>query len=287
VTYTISIPNTGTAHSSGTTLADPIPAGTTYVPGSTTLNGVAVADVGGTMPFATARAVNSPTGSAGQIKIGETATVSFRVTINPNPPLIITNVATIDPDGTGPAPAITVPLTNPPVRADLAVAISDNQATAVAGTSITYTATVTNNGPDGVISLNLAVALPATILNPVWTPSSGKLQQFDRGVDGLEPRFGRKCHPNPYRDGVTGRHGYPDGFGHRVTRPGVEDANTANNNASDTDTLTYRADLGITKTDGKTSVTPARRPPIPSPLRTAVPVASRALSLWIPCLRPF
>jgi uncharacterized repeat protein (TIGR01451 family) len=114
VTYTISIPNTGTADSSGTTLADPIPTGTTYVPGSTTLNGVAVADVAGAMPFATARLVNSPGGAAGQIKMGQTATVSFRVTINPNPPLIITNVATIDPDGTGPAPAITVPLTNPP-----------------------------------------------------------------------------------------------------------------------------------------------------------------------------
>src|SRR5262249_51003083 len=60
LTYTITIPNTGTANAAGVTLADPIPSGTTYVAGSTTLNGTAVPDVSGAMPFATGREVHSP-----------------------------------------------------------------------------------------------------------------------------------------------------------------------------------------------------------------------------------
>ena len=256
VTYTIAIPNTGTADSSGATLADPIPTGTTYVAGSTTLNGGAVADVGGAMPFATARQVNSPSGAAGQIKIGETATVSFRVTINANPPLIITNVATIDPDGAGPAPAITVPLTNPPVQADLAVAITDNQTTAVAGSPVSYVVTVTNNGPDGVISLDLDATIPATILNPTRIPSAGSYNAATGEWTGLSLAAGASVTltiTGTISPAATGTLTFP------ITvspSPGVQDTNTANNTASDTDTLTYQADLAITKTDGKTSVQP-------------------------------
>ena len=256
VTYTIAIPNTGTADSSGTTLADPIPTGTTYVPGSTTLNGSAVADVGGAMPFATARQVNSPGGASGQIKIGETATVSFRVTINANPPLIITNVATIDPDGTGPAPAITVPLTNPPVQADIAVAITDNQTTAVAGSPVSYVVTVTNNGPDSIISLDLDVPLPTTILNATMTPSAGTYNASTGAWTGLSLTAGASVTLNIAGTISPAATGTLTVTATVSPSPGVQDVNTANNTATDSDTLTYQADLAITKTDGKTSVQP-------------------------------
>ena len=256
VTYTITIPNTGTADTSGATLADPIPAGTTYVANSTTLNGSAVSDAGGAMPFAVARLVNSPGGSSGQIKVGETATITFRVTINANPPNIITNIATIDPDGTGPAPAISVPLTNPPVQADLAVTISDNQTSAVAGSPVSYVVTVTNNGPDSVISLDLEVPLPATILNPIRTPSSGNYNASSGEWTGLNLASGGSITltiTGTISPAATGTLTVPATLS---PSPGVQDTNTANNTASDTDTLTYVADLAITKTNGKTSVLP-------------------------------
>lgn len=256
VTYTVSIPNTGTADSSGTTLADPIPTGTTYVPGSTTMNGAAVADVGGAMPFATARQVNSPGGSAGQIKMGETATVSFRVTINPTPPLIITNVATIDPDGAGPAPAMSVPVTNPPVRADLAVAVTDGQTTAIAGTPVSYVVTVTNNGPDSVISFNLAVPVPAAILSPTLTPSAGSYNAGTGDWTGLNLASGGSVTLTIAGATSPAATGTLTVSATVSPSPGVEDANTANNTATDTDTLIYQADLGITISDGKASLQP-------------------------------
>ncbi|HUQ12307.1 MAG TPA: hypothetical protein VM146_18500 [Steroidobacteraceae bacterium] len=85
IQYTITVQNNGLV-TSGATLTEIVPANTTYVAGSTTLNGVAVADVAGTMPFVTARAINSPAAASGVINPGSTAAeravVVFRVTIN-------------------------------------------------------------------------------------------------------------------------------------------------------------------------------------------------------------
>lgn len=256
VTYTIAIPNSGTADSSGTTLADPIPVGTTYVAGSTTLNGLAVADVAGVMPFAAARPVNSPGAAAGLIKIGATATVAFRVTINANPPLIITNIASIDPDGSGPAPAIIVPLTSSPVQADLAVGISDGQTSAVAGSPVSYLVTVTNQGPDEVISLDLDLPLPGTLLNATLTPSAGSYNQSSGEWTGLNLASGGSVAltiAGTISPAATGSLSVSATVG---PPPGVQDANAANNSATDTDTLTYLADLAISKTDGKSSINP-------------------------------
>ena len=66
LTYTISVPNTGTANTAGTTLEDTVPAGTTYVAASTTLNGATVPDVAGAMPFVSAATIDSPGEPAGR-----------------------------------------------------------------------------------------------------------------------------------------------------------------------------------------------------------------------------
>jgi uncharacterized repeat protein (TIGR01451 family) len=58
-------------------------------------------------------------------------------------------------------------------QADLAITKTDNQATATIGSPIAYTITVTNNGPSTVNSLSVTDNVPATILNPVFTPSTG------------------------------------------------------------------------------------------------------------------
>jgi uncharacterized repeat protein (TIGR01451 family) len=85
VEYTISVQNNGLV-TSGATMTEVIPTNTTYVAGSTTLNGVAVADVAGAMPYLTGAAINSPAAAAGVINPGSTAAeiavVRFRVTIN-------------------------------------------------------------------------------------------------------------------------------------------------------------------------------------------------------------
>ncbi len=64
VEYTISVQNNGLV-TSGASLTEIVPANTTYVAGSTTLNGVARADVAGAMPFVGGGSINSPVGRRG------------------------------------------------------------------------------------------------------------------------------------------------------------------------------------------------------------------------------
>jgi uncharacterized repeat protein (TIGR01451 family) len=148
LTYTVAMTNDGTAASSGSTLADPIPAGTTYVAGSTTLNGTAVADVAGVMPYATAGTVNSPTQAAGIIAVAASATVSFKVTVGNNALSPLTNVATGDIDGAGLAPNQTASASNTvPLIVNLSVSKTNNTTSVTAGAPTVYRIVVSNAGP--------------------------------------------------------------------------------------------------------------------------------------------
>jgi uncharacterized repeat protein (TIGR01451 family) len=85
VEYTITVHNDGLA-TTAATLTEVIPTNTTYVAGSTTLNGAAVADVAGVMPYVNPGAINSPGQASGVIlantTVAQRAVVRFRVTIN-------------------------------------------------------------------------------------------------------------------------------------------------------------------------------------------------------------
>ena len=86
--YTIKIVNSGTAVATSTTLLDPIPTYTTYVPNSTRLNGVSIADVAGGSTVAHGMQVNSPGMPTGQVTVGASsaAEVRFRVRVELDTP---------------------------------------------------------------------------------------------------------------------------------------------------------------------------------------------------------
>jgi uncharacterized repeat protein (TIGR01451 family) len=256
VTYTVTIPNTGTGTSSGTTLTNQVPAGTVYLPGSTTMNGSAVPDVGGAMPFAAGRQVNSPGAPSGQITAGAASVITFQVTIGSNPPPSIISTATIDPDGPGASPGIVVSTTNQPSAADLSITLTNNQTSTVAGSTVSYRATLTNNGPDAIISANLAVSLPAMIHNPLFSTSSGSYNRTNINWSGLDLAAGQSATltitgvvaadaSGPLSVSVT-----------VAAAPGVLDSNPANNTATDVDTVTYVADLGIAISNGNAVIAP-------------------------------
>ena len=176
LTYTITMNNNGLVPSIGSTLADASPAGTTYVANSTKLNGVAVADVSGAMPYATAAAINSAGQAAGVIATGATATVEFQVTIDSTATGNIANSAVADIDGPGGEDPVTTPPTGTTVKPHANVSITkDNAATSVqSGSTTTYTITVSNAGPDAAD--NTVVQDPAaTGLNctAVTCPATG------------------------------------------------------------------------------------------------------------------
>lgn len=57
--------------------------------------------------------------------------------------------------------------------ADIVVVNTNNQNTYVAGTTTVYTVTVTNQGPDTALNVNVSNAVPAGITNFTWTGSNG------------------------------------------------------------------------------------------------------------------
>jgi uncharacterized repeat protein (TIGR01451 family) len=161
-TYTVTVPNTGLIDTTGSTLADPIPAGTSYLAGSTKLNGVAVPDLGGgTMPYATAAAINSSGQAAGVIAQGATATVQFSVVANSGGTVV--NQATIDPDGAGPAAAITVSAVNSGLTGP-SVAKGFAPSTIAAGGTSTLTITLNNANPSAINGAAFTDNLPGGML---------------------------------------------------------------------------------------------------------------------------
>ena len=257
VTYTITVQNTGTVNSAGTTVIDQIPTGTSYVAGSTKLNGVAVADVSGKMPYTIETKVYSTGRAAGQINIGEQAVVTFNVLIGANPPLIITNTAVVDPDGSGsPAPSINAIVTNPPVQADLTIGITDGKTTAIPGAANSYTVTVTNNGPDAVISCIVSPTIPSSFTSVTYSASSGTYDAATGNWTGLLLSSGQSIILTI--NGVIGASEINPVTVSAVVSPspGIQDTNANNNTSSDTDTLVPQADLEVTKTDGRTSAMP-------------------------------
>jgi large repetitive protein len=151
LTYSISVNNDGTANSSGSTLIDAIPAGTTYVPGSTTFNGAVVADASGAMPFTVTNAINSPGQPAGQINVGATATVTFQVQVNTGPGgNTITNTANGDVDGPGGAASVSASVNSPvspTVAPPITKVFSPTSIAPGANSTITFTLGNTNLVP--------------------------------------------------------------------------------------------------------------------------------------------
>ncbi|MBN2428043.1 MAG: DUF11 domain-containing protein [Deltaproteobacteria bacterium] len=86
--YTIVITNSGAVAASNATLTDTMPSDTTYVANSTTLNGAAVADLAGNSPVTAGLVVQSGDNpGAGIISVGESAEVSFEVTVDLGTPI--------------------------------------------------------------------------------------------------------------------------------------------------------------------------------------------------------
>jgi large repetitive protein len=205
LTYTINVPNNGTAATIGATLQDSIPAGTTYVAGSTTLNGAPVLDApGNVMPFSITppqliNRINSPGQGPGIIAPGAAAVVQFNVIVNPGVTASIENVAVIDQDGPGPIPPVTTTTSNPVVELASTKAAAIFTDTAPAGGSpgdtIEYTIQIVNSGSGPATGVSFNDNIPA---NSIYVPSSTTLNGAAvADVGGAMPYVGGQAINSP------------------------------------------------------------------------------------------
>jgi len=198
---------------------------------------------------------------------GQSAFTTFLIVINPSATGTLTTTFTVSaPAGTtDPTPtndSFTDGDTVTP-QADLAVTMTDGKTTVVPGTFAAYTITVTNNGPSTVSSLTLTDSIPAALLNPNFAPSAGAYISTQVGPNtytgvwsGLSLASGQSVtltltgtiDPN-----ATGT------ISNTVTvapPAGTTDTNSANDTATDNDTLTGPTDLSVTITNAATTLVP-------------------------------
>ncbi|WP_237066513.1 isopeptide-forming domain-containing fimbrial protein [Microbulbifer guangxiensis] len=106
--YTLTVRNIGGEDAVAAVLRDQVPANTTYVANSTTLNGAAVTDVNGGSPLSAGLTISSPGADAGVLLADPTtsgdnqAVISFEVTVNDvSEGTLISNQGFLSGDGAG------------------------------------------------------------------------------------------------------------------------------------------------------------------------------------------
>jgi len=158
ITFTITLTNNGPNPGTGVQLADVLPAGLTFVSATPSQ---------GTYTPGTGLWV------VGAISTGTPQTLSIVATvISPSPQ---TNTATVskadqfDPNTANNSASATVT----PPRADIVLTIVASTPTAVTGTTLTWTVTATNNGPDPATNVAVTDLVPAGATFVSATPSQG------------------------------------------------------------------------------------------------------------------
>ncbi len=155
VTFTVTVTNNGPDAASGVTIADALPAGLTFVSATPSVGSYA----GGTW-------------TVGNLANGASASLSLVATVTTH--TLLTNTATASATTYDPTPANNAASATVNVPdANLAVTKSVSNATPAINTNVTFTVTVTNNGPDTAQGTSVTDALPAGLTFVSATPSVG------------------------------------------------------------------------------------------------------------------
>ena len=250
VTYTIVVGNAGPSAVSNAPVVDALPAG-------------AVSGTWSCVPAAGASCASSagamPLNSSVSLVPGATATYTATIRVAPAATGSLVNTARIDaPAGVAELDATDNIATDTDTltpRADLSITKTDGLTTVDAGTSLAYTIVATNSGPSTVSGATVTDTLPASLTGAGWTctssagsscPAAGT-GNINASVDlasGGTATFTVTATVSPAATGSVTNTA-------TVTPPGsVPDPTPGNNAATDVTSITRRADLSITKTDG-------------------------------------
>jgi uncharacterized repeat protein (TIGR01451 family) len=253
VTYTIVASNAGPTNAPGSTVTDALP-------GTLTATWTCVGALGGACTASGSGSINDTV----NLPAGGSVTYTVSATINPAATGTLSNTATVATAAgvTDPTPgnnsATDSDILAP--QADLSITKTDGVTTATPGGSVTYTIVASNAGPSNAPGSNVTDNLPGT-LTATWTcvgalggscpaSGSGNINNTVNLPAGGSVTYTVNATISPSATGTLGNTA-------TVTAPaGVTDPTPGNNSATDTDTLTPQANLGITKTDGLATATP-------------------------------
>ena len=232
LTYTVAVTNNGPSTATDVTLTVTLPSGVTFVsatPDQGSCSGAATVTCNlGTIISATSTAVT--------------------ITVTPTTAGTITNSASVTANETDPNTGnnSATQTTTVILVADLSITKTDSADPVAMGGNLTYTVTVTNNGPSTATDVTLTDTLPGGVTFASAIPSQGTCS----GTATVTCALGSisSATSTAVTIAVT-----PTTVGTITNSAGVTanetDPNTGNNSATQTTTVILAADLSITKTD--------------------------------------
>jgi uncharacterized repeat protein (TIGR01451 family) len=247
VNYTILVTNNGPSAALGATVSDSFPALLSGVTWTCTATPGSACVTGGSGDIATSVDL-APGGSAtfsASGTLANDATGSLSNTATVTAPAGVTDANTANNSATDTDTIIAL--------ADLSITKTDGQTSAVAGSAITYTIMVVNNGPTAVTGAVVSDTFSASLTGMTWTcVASGGSTCAASGAGSLNTTVDLAVGGTATFI-ATGQIA-PGASGSLVNTAAVSapsgwlDPNTGNNSATDTDTLTVQADLAVTLT---------------------------------------
>jgi uncharacterized repeat protein (TIGR01451 family) len=237
LTYTIGVSNAGPSDATGVVVTDPLPAGTTFVS----------ADGGGT------ESAGIVTWTVGALANAAARTLHVTVHVDPARIADLSNTVSVASSSTDPNAANDhdTEATTVAVAGDLAVTVDDGVGSVTAGTSTTYTITLTNAGVS-------TVPAGAVVTDAIPGGTTGSETEADCAISAgvlvctttaaLAP--GAAVSWQLTLDVAPGISGASLVNTAVVNSSPVADTDATNDTDSDTDTLTRSADLSVTKSDG-------------------------------------
>jgi uncharacterized repeat protein (TIGR01451 family)/fimbrial isopeptide formation D2 family protein len=232
VTYTLVVTNNGPGTAIGVSLVDTLPPNVTYVSSTASQGSCA-----GPAPV---------TCTIGSLASGANATIGITVLTSSALPAInpMVNSATVTATSTDPDPSNNTAVQPTTIIAGTDIAITKaGAATVVAGTSLAYTITVTNNGPSDAVNVIVADTTPAGL---VFTSNAGDCTTAFPCALGTVPAGASRT--------ITATFAVPAnyvGAGPILNTAAVTtdtaDTDPGNNSSQASTTLTRDADVSITK----------------------------------------
>ncbi|MBB4108686.1 beta strand repeat-containing protein, partial [Pedobacter zeae] len=240
VTFTITATNNGPSNATGVQVNDLLKAGYTFVSATP-----------GTGTYSAATGV----WTIGALNSGSSQTLSIVATVNANATAAnYANDANITGAETDPTPANnSTSITNivPVPSIDLSLTKTASPKPAIAGNALTYTITLTNNGPSTLKSTDVVKItdnLPAGFTANTFTASTGTFTSANGNWTGLTLATGQSATLTIAGTLAATASGTISNTASVAAPTGTVDPNLTNNSQTDNTTINRQVDLALTKT---------------------------------------